>query len=67
MKTGDLVRPKRRTGHHMVGVVVEVDPTRMGAVGYRVYFHKDHINSEHKWVRTLWFERQQLELINGSR
>ena len=51
----------------MVGIVVEIDPSRMGAVGYRVYFHKDHINSEHKWVRTMWFERTELDVINESR
>ena len=70
MKVGDLVKPKRRTAHHMVGVVVEIDRPSMSSpilqTSYRVYFHTDHINSEHQWVSSVWFNRGELDLVSPA-
>ena len=68
MKVGDLVKPKRRTAHHMVGIVVEIDRPKHPIIdtSYRVYFHKDHINSEHKRVPSVWFHLGELDLISSA-
>ena len=68
MKVGDLVKPKRRTGHHMLGIIVEVERANYPIIdtSYRVYFHTNHINSEHKWVSSVWFHLRELDLINRA-
>ena len=68
MKVGDLVRPRRSTGHHMLGVVVEVEkPSALGHAMVLIHFHKPHINSEAKWVDELWFVSTQVEVISEGR
>jgi len=68
VKIGDLVKPKRFTAHHMLGIIVEISrpPHPMIDTSYLVYFHTNHINSEHKWVRSVWFHLGELDLISSA-
>jgi hypothetical protein len=52
----------------MLGIIVEIDrpPYPIIVTSYRVYFHTKHINSEHKWVSSVWFHQKELDLINRA-
>jgi len=52
----------------MLGIVLEIDRPKHPIIdtSYRVYFHKDHINSEHKWVPSVWFHLGELDLISSA-
>jgi len=68
VKVGDLVRPYRRTGHHMVGVIVKWERATSVQGDYiLVHFHRPHITIESKWVREMWFKRTEVEVISEGR
>ena len=68
MRIGDLVRPYIRTGHHMVGVIIEWErATSIQGDYVLIHFHRPHITSDGKWVREMWFRRIEVEMISESR
>ena len=68
IQKGDLVMPHRRTGHHMMGIVVAMEKySSLGHAMVLIHFHKPHINSEGKWVDQLWFMSTEVEIISEFR
>ena len=64
MKVGDLVRPRMRTGHYMMGIVLEIEPaTRHAEKCILIRFPKRHITSDGSWVMKMWFYRKEVELL----
>jgi len=67
MKVGDLVRPYLRTGHYMMGIVLEVEPATLHAEKcVLIRFPKRHMTSDGSWVMEMWFYRDEVELINEA-
>ena len=67
MKVGDLVRPHLRTGHYMMGIVLDVEPaTHHAEKCILIRFPKRHITSDGSWVMEMWFYRNEVELISEA-